>query len=78
VARKKARKLCRKKKKYYKEETLELQEKYKRSACKQFYEFIRKMRTGFQPRTAMCKNKQGVIVGEEKDVLEVWATYFKE
>jgi hypothetical protein len=26
----------------------------------------------------MCKNKQGVIVGEEKDVLGVWATYFKE
>jgi hypothetical protein len=36
------------------------------------------MRTGFQPRTTMCKNKQGVIVGEEKDVLEVWATHFKE
>ena len=26
----------------------------------------------------MCKNKQGVTVGEETDVLEVWATYFKE
>jgi len=25
----------------------------------------------------MCKNKQGETVGEEKDVLEVWATYFK-
>jgi len=36
------------------------------------------MRTGFQPRSAMCKNKQGVIVGEEKEVLEVWATHFKE
>jgi hypothetical protein len=23
----------------------------------------------------VCKNKQGEIVGEEKDVLEVWATY---
>ena len=26
----------------------------------------------------MYKNKQEEIVGEEKDVLEVWATYFKE
>ena len=26
----------------------------------------------------MCKNKQGVTVGEEKDPLEVWTTYFKE
>ena len=26
----------------------------------------------------MDKNEQGVIVGEEKDVLEMWATYFKE
>jgi hypothetical protein len=45
---------------------------------KQFDEGIRKIRTDFQPRTTMCKNKQGEIVGEEKDVLEVWATYFKE
>jgi len=26
----------------------------------------------------MCKNKQGIIVGEEKEVLEVWAIHFKE
>jgi hypothetical protein len=26
----------------------------------------------------MCKNKEGVIAGEEKDVLEVWVTYIKE
>jgi hypothetical protein len=36
------------------------------------------MRAGFQPRTTMCKNKQGVIVGEEEEVLEVWAAYFEE
>jgi hypothetical protein len=49
--------------------------KYKRSTkinkLKQFYEGIHKTRTGFQPGTTMCKNKQGEIVGEEKDVLEV-------
>ena len=78
-ARTAARKVYRKKKKYYEEEKLEeLQEKYKRNRLKQFYEGICKIRTGFQPRTTMCSNKQGVIVREEKDVLEVWATYFKE
>jgi hypothetical protein len=55
-----------------------MKKKYKRNALKQSYEGIRKIRTGFQPRITMCKNKQRVIVGEEKDVLEVWATYFKE
>jgi len=65
--RREARRICRKKKKQYEEErTEELQDKYKRNALRQFYEGIREMRTGFQPRTAMCKNKQGVIVGEEK------------
>jgi hypothetical protein len=78
-ARREARKVCRRKKKYNEEEKLEdLQEKYKRNRTKQLYECIRKIRTGFQPRTTMCKNKHGVIVGEEKDVLEVWVTYFKE
>jgi len=56
----------------------ELQDKYKRNAIRQFYEAVREMRTGFQPRTAMCKNKQGVNVGEEKEVSDVWAMHFKE
>jgi hypothetical protein len=73
--RRKARKVCRKKKKYCEKEKLEeLQEKYKRNALTQFYEGICKIRTGFRLRTTMCKHKQGVIVGEEKDVLEVRAT----
>ena len=78
-ARREARRICRRKKKQYEEEKIEdLQDKYKRNAVKHFYEGIREMRTGFQPRTTMCKNRQGVIVGEENEVLEVWATYFKE
>ena len=65
--RRKARKVCGKKKNDYEEGILEkIQEKYKRNKLKQFYEGIRKTRTGFQPRTTICKNKQGEIVGEEK------------
>jgi len=48
-------------KKYYEEEKLEeLQEKYKRNRLKQFYEGTHKIRTGFQHRTTMCRNKQVV------------------
>jgi hypothetical protein len=56
----------------------EILEKYKRNALKQFYKGIRKIRRGFQPRTTMCRNKQGVIARGEKDVLERGTTYFKE
>jgi hypothetical protein len=66
-------------KNHYEEEKIEEQQnKYKINVSTQFYEGIRKIRTGFQPRTTMCKNKQGAIVGEEKEVLEEWAAYFKE
>ena len=65
-ARRKARKVCRKKKKDYEGKLEEIQAKYKRNKLKQFYEGIRKTRTGFQPRTTMCKNKQGEIVGGER------------
>jgi hypothetical protein len=73
-----ARKVCREKKKEYEETKLEeLQEKYRRNRIKQFYEGIQKIRTGFQTRTTMCKNKKGEIAGKEKEVLDVWATYLK-
>jgi hypothetical protein len=56
----------------------ELQERYKRNELRKFYEEIRKIREGFQPRTSMCKSKQGLIIRDEERILEVWAEYFKE
>jgi hypothetical protein len=56
----------------------ELQEMCKRNTLKQFYEGIRKISTGFQPRTIMCRNKQGIILGSEENASEVWTAYFKE
>jgi hypothetical protein len=77
-ARKEARKVCRRKKKFYEEEELEeLQDKYKRNNIKKFYEGIRKIRKGFQPKTTMCRNKQGIMVGDKNEVLEVWTEYLR-
>jgi hypothetical protein len=56
----------------------ELQERYKRNELCKFYEGIREIREGFQPRTSMCKSKQGLIIGDEEKILEVWAEYFYE
>jgi hypothetical protein len=55
-----------------------LQEEYNRNYVKEFDEGIWKIKKSFQPRTTMCRNKQGIMVGDESEVLEVWAEYFKE
>jgi hypothetical protein len=74
-----AKLICkRKKKKQYEEQVLEeLQERFKNNDSLKFYARTRKIREGFQPRTTLCKNKQGVIVGDKKGILEAWADYFK-
>jgi hypothetical protein len=55
----------------------ELQESFKNNNSRKFDEGICKIREGFQPRTSLCKNKQGVIVQDEKGILEACADYFK-
>jgi hypothetical protein len=50
----------------------ELKERFKNNDSCKFYEGI-----CFQARTYLCKNKQGVIAGDEKSILEAWADYCK-
>jgi hypothetical protein len=77
TAQKKAKLICKRKKEQYEEQVLEeLQEWFKNNDSYKFYEGIHKIREGCQPRTSLCKNKQGVIVGDE-GVLEAWVDYFK-
>jgi hypothetical protein len=78
-AQREAKLVCKRKKRQSEEEELEeLQERYRRNELRKFYEGIRKIREGFQPRTSICKSKQGLIIGYEERTLEVWAEYFKE
>jgi sorting nexin-29 len=69
-AQREAKLICKRKKKQYEEQVLEeLQESFKNNDSRKFYEGICKIRKG--------KNKQGVIVGDEKGILEAWVDYFK-
>jgi hypothetical protein len=56
----------------------ELKESVKNNDSCKLYVEIYKIREGFQPRTFLRQNKQGVVVGDEKGILDVWADYFKE
>jgi hypothetical protein len=77
-AQREAKLICKRKKKQFEEQVLEeLQERFKNNDSHKFYEGICKIREGFQPRTSLCKNKQGVIAGDAKGTLEALADYFK-
>jgi hypothetical protein len=77
-AQREAKLICKGKKKQYEEQVLEeLQERFKNNDSHTSYEGVCKIREGFQPRASLCKNKLGVIVGDEEGILEAWADYFK-
>jgi len=38
----------------------------KRQEIRQFYQKTGELKKGFEPRTSMCKNKKGELLGEEE------------
>jgi len=45
---------------------------------KPFYQKLNKSRNDFQPRTVLCRNKEGTLLNEEYDILRKWAEHFDE
>jgi hypothetical protein len=45
---------------------------------KSFYRKQNKSRKDFQPRTILCRDKEGMFLSEEDDVLRRWAEHFDE
>lgn len=78
-ARKKATKLCRKKKREWeKAKLLEIEELSRNKDVRGMYMKIKDEKNGFQARPHMCENKQGELIAESSRVLERWAEYFEE
>lgn len=77
--RRKCKALCREKKRKHKLKMLEeLEEKYKNKEIRNFYQGTKRVKRGHQPRTSMCKDKQGNLIGDTQKIKERWAEYFEE
>jgi hypothetical protein len=56
----------------------EIEELNRASEARKFYAALAKMRKVFQPRERRCKDKQGTVLNEDKDILNRWAEHFEE
>jgi hypothetical protein len=49
-----------------------------RSESRMFYQGVRRFKEGYQPRTTVYRDKEGNMVGGEREVMNRWAEYFRE
>jgi hypothetical protein len=49
-----------------------------RSESRKFYQGVRRFKGGDQPGTTVCTDKEGNMVGGEREVMNRWAEYFGE
>jgi hypothetical protein len=79
ITRNEAKNLGHRKEKLFRENMLQdLQDKFGRNETRQYYESIRDIKYGFQPRTNMCQDKLGNLVAGDAEVLNRWKEYFEE
>ena len=76
--RKKATKVCRKKKREWeKRKLIEIEKLAKEGNIRGMYMRIKEEKNGFQARSHMCENNDGELITENSQVLERWAEYFE-
>ena len=77
-ARRTAKQICKRKKRTYEENILfDLDENFGRNESKKFFESVRNLKKGFQPRITVCKNKVGNLVAGEQEVIKLWTEHFQ-
>jgi hypothetical protein len=42
-----------------------MEEAHEQNEVRKFYKLVQGLKTGFQPRTSMCKDKDGKLIGDE-------------
>jgi hypothetical protein len=56
----------------------ELERLRSNNESKSFHQKLNKSRKYFQPRTILCRNKEGTLLNKDDDILRRWAEHFDE
>jgi len=78
TARSKEKRVHKQKKKIFIEHGLEVEHLGSNNESKSFYQKLNKSRKEFQPRTILCRDKEGMLLSEENDLLRRWAEHYDE
>lgn len=68
-----ANKICRRKKKVE-----EIEKDANNNKVRAFYKEVAYIRKGYQPKANMCKNAQGKIVNDEREIIATWKQHFEK
>ena len=71
--------LFRDKKRHLEElEIQDMEQLHRSNETRKFYKKLNKSRNGFMPRAEMCRDKEGGILTDEREVIERWKQHFDE
>ncbi|PNF31855.1 hypothetical protein B7P43_G08920 [Cryptotermes secundus] len=78
-ARRKADKICRKKKRaFLNEQLLQLEEDFKNNKTKNAFGRIKYMKEGFKPKTEFIRDKKGLLINNKTEIMNTWKEYFEQ
>lgn len=50
---------------------------FKENDIRNAYDYLKKLRQGFKPRTTLCKDKSGQIISDTQNIKNTWKQYFQ-
>jgi hypothetical protein len=76
--RRKAYKICRKKKrKHMNDALLEMKENFRHEEMHKTYKRIKEIKNGFMARTDLCRDEDGSIISNPDGIQSIWKQYFE-
>ncbi|XP_039297365.1 uncharacterized protein LOC120354375 [Nilaparvata lugens] len=79
ILRRKAKSVIkRKKREYYNNKVTKIQQDFEKKDPREAYKGVNLFKKGYKPKTTLCKDLNGKIIGNKDSIMERWRTYFSQ